>query len=161
MLMTDEIENFEELKEFLLTHPHPEIHHLRNLCHPGLHFWLKTVCPDPRLISLDKEKWGFIWSENAEKYSNLIQLVDVAFDWHGNKIPYTWSIWLHKSVDALMFIEGQILLVEKAIGSYNMSLEINKLDIDWATKAADTILLPFANDLADLRRKNFKIMQSK
>jgi hypothetical protein len=156
--MENEIEDLDQLKDFLSTHLHPEVHHLRNMCHPGLDFWLKTICPDPRLIALDKEKWGYTWSENAEKYPNLISLVDVAFDWEGTKIPYTWSVWLHRSVDALIFVEGNILLVEKSIGSYNMFLELNKLKADWVANAADAILKPFTSDLAKLRRKNFKVL---
>lgn len=80
---------------------HPESYHEKNLNHPGSDWYLKTVCPNPELLQIDKHGYGLLWFNLYHEHPDKIKLISVAYDWNGTRIPYMTSIWVNKNYDII------------------------------------------------------------
>lgn len=92
---------FTDIVAFLESSTHPELYHVKAGSHPGPNWYLKTICPTPNLIRADTEGYGRSWEWFAKSNSALVKLVNIAFDWEGEKIPYASSIWIRQDIDIL------------------------------------------------------------
>lgn len=111
---------FGGLTEELKNKIHPEIYHFRVGNHPGPEWFLKTVCPIPNLIQIDKYGYGTLWHELTQEYPTKIKIVPYAYDWNGNEIPYMVSVWVNKKIDILISLSDNgfnISMVERQIGN--------------------------------------------
>jgi hypothetical protein len=118
--------NFDDVWELLDSTVPPEVTHYREGSHPGMGWWLKTVIPSDQTCSVTKA-----WQTLAEKNQNMITLVEVAYNWHGQIINGATSIWLRNQQDVdLDMIQGQWHYV---IRPYDESVNV------WGHRLADSI----------------------
>ena len=112
---------FHGVLEKLNSATHPEVFHFRNGNHPGPNWYLKTVCPMPKLRQIDKIGYGNLWDNIAMEHPNDVLLVPHAYDWLGKEIPYMASIWLSVESDVIIKMDSlsglNIVLVDRAIGN--------------------------------------------
>ena len=112
---------FHDITNLLRTSIHPEVCHFRAGNHPGINWYLKTVCPMPNLMQIDKFGYGLMWSTLAEEDSNSVKIVPHAYDWEGNDIPYMASVWLNIECDIIISMHPKtgynLILVDRNIGS--------------------------------------------
>jgi len=150
------------LEDFLNNFKHPTVYHIQYGRHPGNSWWLKTICPDPNLKQLDLEGFGNLWFNFADRYSNLIKLTDIAFDWTGEKIPNTWTVWLNDKMDVIITDINEIKFVDKFEGEIlaadliknHTDFKNNETLIQAATCLADNVI----NQVASNKRNNIKIV---
>lgn len=112
-------DDFANIADFLAAATHPEIFHYRAGLHPGAGWWLKTVCPAGDAERQDRLGLARAWTALQERYPGAILLTANAFDWLGNRLNYTWSIWLREAHDATMVLDGRtpvFALVERQDG---------------------------------------------
>lgn len=99
---------------------HPEVFHFRCGNHPGSDWYLKTVCPMPKLRQIDKIGYGILWHNISHEHPDEIKLVPHAYDWNGNEIPYMTSVWLGVESDVIIKFESltglNIILVDRDVG---------------------------------------------
>jgi hypothetical protein len=77
----------------------PEIHHYHKGSHPGIAFYIKTIMPGPSILNEETYILWRSWCAIHEKHSQLIRLVDKAYDWQGATLPGWWTIWLDQRID--------------------------------------------------------------
>ncbi len=159
---------------------HPEVFHFRNGNHPGPDWYLKTVCPMPKLRQIDKIGYGILWNNIANEHPDETKLVPHAYDWNGNEIPYMTSVWLDIESDVIIKFEPatglNIVLVDRDVGRefYIESLrslidytrEESKLDkdisldeIDKIEEIAEILALETKDEDAIQIRNNFKVLK--
>lgn len=151
------------LDKFLQNAKHPVVYHILHGKHPGKNWWLKTICPDPTAERLDTDGYGHLWGQFNHMYPNLVTLTDLAFDWIGNKIPYTYSVWLNveidiviKSLDSIEFIkrhEGDCLVAE--LIKHDKELKKNPAFMN----AANCLIDQAIEEGAKLKRKNLRVIR--
>ena len=120
----------DNILEILGEETHPEIRHIRRGTHPGSQWWLKTICPDPQAIQLDREGWGAEWFNLSRDLRHVVHLTPIAYDWEGNKIAWTMSVWLRQDVDAVIIDTGsntRIDLVERVVGERNTVQQLREV----------------------------------
>lgn len=100
---------------FLQQAVHPEIHHFRNGSHPGPGWWLKTVCPDPAIPRVDGLGFGRSWQDFADRHPGLVRVVPVAFNWSGDIIAETFSVWVADDRDITVTQVGDGLTFREAV----------------------------------------------
>ncbi len=118
--MDVETEYFHGILKELEDAIHPEVFHFRNGNHPGSEWYLKTVCPMPKLRQIDKIGYGILWSNIANEHPDEVKLVAHAYDWRGDEIPYMTSVWLDVESDVIIKMEPltglNIVLVDRDVG---------------------------------------------
>lgn len=107
---SDEIQEVLSSLEELI---HPEISIAKAQKHPGFGEWyLKTVIPDATITKMDKDGVCRLWLSLKKQNPQLIEIVKIAFDWTGELIPYTWSVFLKNNMD-VVFNENKITFVDR------------------------------------------------
>ncbi|MFA5489437.1 MAG: hypothetical protein WC284_09490 [Candidimonas sp.] len=124
--------DMDEIVKFLETATHPEIYHYRRGLHPGVGWWLKTICPDPSCERMEGVELTHSWI--ALTKTNAVILTEVAFDWQGNVIPHMWSVWLKESID----------VKDWKIISYDLSMQ-SKIEILKTLNVDDKICYLLSN----------------
>lgn len=111
---------FYNITNFLRTSIHPEVSHFRAGNHPGEEWYLKTVCPMPNLMQIDKYGHGLLWQALAKENPIDIKIVPHAYDWEGNDIPYMASIWLNIECDIIISMHPKtgytLISVDRHVG---------------------------------------------
>lgn len=111
---------FHDITNFLRTSTHPEVYHFRAGNHPGEEWYLKTVCPMPNLMQIDKFGHGLLWKALSEESPESVKIVPCAYDWEGNDIPYMASVWLNVECDIIISMNLKtgynLILVDRIVG---------------------------------------------
>lgn len=156
---SNEIESFlESLKQFR----NPEMYHIQSSTHPGINWRLKTICPDPRLIRLDKERLGEKWFNFAESFPDFVQLVDTAFDWQGEPISYTFSVWVLKNYDVIYNHNNDLKLITmgESVNLKIKQIEDSNLNKDIKKKLKEILLNTYRKNVVNFRRNEFQVIRS-
>lgn len=158
---------FEDILELLKKGQDPEYWHYYYDVHPGQYWWLKTIFPAPHV----KDQWNYArsWMDYAAT-TNSVFLTDVAFDFFGNVIADTWSVWVFYPFDILIHDNGKGLEFQKVMrhaGTRVAAEEILDLCCDIKTpeteeieKAANTVLRRLDNLDAKYKRRKFRIIKN-
>ena len=111
---------FHDITNFLRTSTHPEVYHFRAGNHPGETWYLKTVCPMPDLMQIDKFGHGLLWQTLSGENPEAVKIVPYAYDWEGNDIPYMASVWLNIECEIIISMHPKtgynLILVDRMVG---------------------------------------------
>jgi hypothetical protein len=164
------IEDYDELGTLLKDKEHPETHHLNNDCHPGRTWWIKTVCPSIEHPELDFLGITKKWQELEKEYPSLVYINEVAFDWDGNIISKTNSVWLRQNVDVLIILIGEEVHIQLLPRLDGESLTISNLEFLFSEKETYTenekliregienLTIFWEDQKSKEKRENFKIL---
>lgn len=116
----NDIAYFHNITDFLKNSTHPEIYHFRAGNHPGAAWYLKTVCPMPDLMQIDKFGHGLLWQTLAAENPESVKIIPHAYDWEGKDIPYMVSVWLNIVCDIIIFMHPKtgynLSFVDRIVG---------------------------------------------
>lgn len=161
---------FENILDELKNKTHPETCHFRKGNHPGPKWFLKTVCPTPHLKQIDKYGYGVLWSNIAQENPEIVKLVDLAYDWNGDEIPYMASVWIHKEYDIIVSLDDtitgyglEVIMVDRKTGSefyldnLKKLVSIGRNDTKWYTNPSLYLSeLDNIDEIADLMESEFE-----
>lgn len=77
----------------------PEIHHYHRGKHPGIKWYIKTIIPGPKILNNDTYVLYNLWKHLESRWPKLIRLIECAYDWQGDSIPYWYTVWLNERID--------------------------------------------------------------
>lgn len=109
----------------------PEIYHYNATTHPGIQWYIKTICPSANLLTEQTRPIHKFWYNLQNIHPNLVKITDIAFLWDGSVFPNWNTIWLHEKIDIEWSItsnkEIDYKLIEFDIGLKLSAEKIEKL----------------------------------